>query len=153
MSRRNRFSIIVSAVVLAVLALAASAPSRSQGPAPVLRVSTHSGHAPLSLDMKGDLGSLPGDDFKSCRLRVDRLYTSPSGIQTSERAEYPCGPKTDKPIETATFDKTLVLQEPGDYTLRIIVAPAGAREIAGMTQDVKVYHGTEIGVKVGRTQN
>jgi len=152
MSRMNRRVVVLSGI-MATFALAASPAPPTTSPAPVLKVSTHSGRAPLSLGMKGDLGSVPAGDLKGCRLRVDRLYTSPGGIQTSERAEYPCGPRSDEPIETATFDKTLVLEEPGDYTLRIIVTPAGGRELAGMTQDVKVYHRLEVGGTATRTPN
>ena len=150
---RTVLTVLAAAALLAASpAPASGASSGSSTPAPVLKVSTHSGAVPLSLEVKGDLTALPAGDLKACRVRVDRVYVAPSGIRLDERTEHPCGPRAGEAPASQTFKKTIVLKEPGDYALRIILTPAEGREIAGMTQDVKVYSPLEVGGKVTRSE-
>ena len=108
-----------------------------------LKVSTHSGKAPLLLGLKGDLTGVQLASVTGCRVRIDRTYRTPAGIVLNERNDLPCAePKGAS--EALAFKQDVTLQEPGDYELRIILTPEAGREMAGTTQDVKVYHRVEL---------
>ncbi|MGH9869309.1 MAG: hypothetical protein ACREAA_14245 [Candidatus Polarisedimenticolia bacterium] len=114
-----------------------------------LQVSTHSGRVPLLLTVKGDLKGIT--EGTTCLLRIDRVYTSPAGIRYDERKEQPCTATPEALVESPAFKKDLELKELGDYSIRIILKPEGEREMAGTTQEVKVYYSLEMGAQGSHT--
>jgi hypothetical protein len=158
----GRLPMIIIALALAFAAASTgeAAESTSQAQTPptqelFLRVSTHSGPLPLALDLKGELRGIDPAEYQSCSIRVDRTYVTPSGMKLEERAEHPCvaaaNSETPSPIP-AKFERELVLQEPGDYLLRIMLQPKDGKPIAGMTHPVKVYKAPwAVGVKAATT--
>lgn len=146
----------ILALVMLLAATAQAADATYQAPTAeqelYLRVSTHSGELPLEVDLRGELRGFDLTTIQSCKIRVDRTYLTPSRMTLVERAEHPClaGAVPENPI-LPTFKRTLVLQEPGDYLLRIMLQPKEGRPIAGMTHPVKVYKAPlQIGV-IGTT--
>jgi len=137
---------ILALVMLLAAAAGQAAEATYQAPTAeqelYLRVSTHSGLFPLEVDLRGELRGVDLTTIQSCTIRVDRTYLTPSGMNLVERAEHACiaGAVPENPI-LPTFKRTLVLQEPGDYLLRIMLQPKEGRPIAGMTHPVKVYKG------------
>ena len=121
-----------------------------------LEVSTHSGPMPLDLELTGSLGDL---DLSSgeCVIRWDRSYVTPGHQALQERKEIPClaavapvapAASDGKNNVGAGFKQTLTLKEPGDYLIRIVFKQSDEKQVAGTTQQVKVYRGN---VEVGAT--
>ncbi len=119
-----------------------------------LRVSTHSGPLPLALDLKGELRGIDLSGIQTCTIRADRTYLTISGIKLEERADHPCiaSAEPGAPAILAKFERGLVLEEPGNYLLRIMLQPKEGRPIAGMTHEVKVYKAPfSVGIKATTT--
>ena len=118
-----------------------------------LKVSTHSGPMPLDLELTGDLAGVELSAGE-CFVRWDRTYETPAHQVLQQREEMPCL----APVATAggkiggaVFKRKLTLNEPGDYRIRIVFKRADGEQVAGMTQEVKVYRGTlDIGVTATR---
>jgi hypothetical protein len=132
---------LVALVLLLASAAAQAAAPPPQTPSPqdlYLRVSTHSGALPLELNLDAELKGVDIDTVKNCSIRVDRTYTMPSGMKLDERKEHPCVAEPEA-LLSAKFKRSLILTEPGDYLLRIMLEPKEGKTIAGMTHPVKVY--------------
>lgn len=121
-------------------------------PRAALKVSTHSGRIPLDLELRGSLSRIDLADVSSCRVRIDRTYRTPGGETLNERQEVPCTDPPGTPL-SLVFRRKVLLEEPGDYALRLILTPVSGREVAGTLQEVKVYHPIEAGVKETTTRN
>ena len=114
----------------------------------ILKVSTHSGPAPLDLELTGSLAGVPEELLASCLVQTDYNYMLPSGNPVDKRSTSPCVQEPTGPGAAQTFSKKLLLVEPGVYTYRILLNSEG-RQIAGTTHHVKVYHPLEIGASGG----
>ncbi len=144
--RRLPFTFIPFALLAGAVILGAE-PSRPEFLK--LKVSTHSGPMPLDLKLTG---SLAGVDLSAgeCFIRWDRTYETPAHQVLQQREEFPCQP----PVAPAggktvgdVFERKLTLEEPGDYSIRIVFKQADGHQVAGTTQEVKVYRGKiEVGV-------
>jgi hypothetical protein len=121
-------------------------PVLAAGPKLGLKVSTHSGKAPLDLQLHGTLTGIEPGKVADCRVRIDRSYRTPAGQKLEERQWLPCVEPAG-PLTASGFSRQILLEEPGDYALRLVVTPVEGREMAGVVQDVKVYHTIEAGVK------
>jgi hypothetical protein len=104
---------------------------------------------PLDLTLTGDLA---GVDLSAgeCFIRWDRTYETPAHQILRQREEIPCqapvGPAGGE-VVGAALKRKLTLNEPGDYSIRIVFKQADGGQVAGTTQEVKVYRGKiEVGV-------
>jgi len=131
-------------IALGVLLLTGAGSLWAAQPRLRLKVSTHSGRVPLLLGLQGSASGVEPAEMAGCRVRIDRTYKTPGGQVLHERNDVPCAePKGDSgPL---AFKQDVTLAEPGDYELRLILTPASGREMAGTTQEVKVYHRIEVG--------
>ena len=134
-------------IALAFLFAAAAAGEATEPQSPTslarqlyLRVSTHSGRQPLELGIMGELRGIDPAMLESCTIRVEfRTYVTLLEMKLEERTDYPCIADTMPGNPLSTFKKKLILSEPGNYLLRIMLLPKEGRPIAGMTQEVRVY--------------
>ena len=146
------------ALVLLLASAAGQALPEPQSPASLarqlyLRVSTHSGRQPLELNLMGELRGIDPAEMESCTIRVDRFSVTPLEKRLEERVEHPCIAGTVPGIPTLpTFKRKLILQEPGDYVLRIVLQPRERPPIAGMTHEVKVYK-APVEIKIPEIRN
>ena len=144
--RRPPFTVITLALLAGAAGFGGEPP---QAELLKLKVSTHSGPMPLDLMLTGNL---TGVDLSAgdCFIRWDRTYETPAHQVLQQREEFPCqapvAPAGGKTLG-ATFERKLTIEEPGDYLIRIIFKQADGGQVAGTTQEVKVYRGKiEVGV-------
>lgn len=133
-------------IALVALSFLLPQPAHAAGPKLVLKVSTHSGKVPLELGLQASLSGIDLAQVAGCRVRIDRTYKTPGGQKLVERNELPCTEPAGPP-PALTFSRQILLEEPGDYSLRLVVTPTSGRELAGVMQDVKVYHTIEASTK------
>lgn len=149
---RHAPAILLASFLLMLTFLVTTGAAQAARPKIGLRVSTHSGRVPLELELRGTLSGIELDGVSSCRVRVDRTYRTPGGETLVERRDVPCSDPPDAAL-TLDFRRMLMLEQPGDYALRVILTPASGREMAGTVQDVKVYHSVEVGGKGTRSRH
>lgn len=131
--------------LLVTLAAATISMADSPGPPAIearqleLRVSTHSGPMPLDLVLNGDLAGIDPIMIPYCFVRVDYEYLTPARQRIVSRDELPCV-ESGVPAGSS-FEKKLTLKQAGTYSCRIVIRHPESRQIAGMTHEVKVYHG------------
>lgn len=138
-------------IALVVLSFLLPPPAHAAGPKLGLKVSTHSGKVPLELELQASVSGIELAQVAGCRVRIDRTYRTPGGEKLLERKELPCSDPSGP--AALTFSKQILLEEPGDYALRLILTPVSGREKAGVVQDVKVYHTIEAGLKETRQRD
>ena len=113
-----------------------------------LRVSTHSGVIPLELELKGRLIGVDLETIKACYLRSEWTYDSPGGFKFySGIEEVPCAGEGKEAVIPEAFEKSLLIDQPGTYSYRIILEPIDGRRRAGTSQEVRVFRSRfELGV-------
>jgi hypothetical protein len=139
-------------IALVVLSFLLPPPAHAARPKLGLKVSTHSGKVPLELELQASVSGIELAQVAGCRVRIDRSYRSPGGEKLLERRELPCSDPSGPP-PALSFSKQILLEEPGDYALRLILTPLSGREKAGVVQEVKVYHTIEAGLKETRQRD
>jgi len=133
-----------------LLLLAMSLATAGGKPVMKLKVSTHSGPTPLSVELSGSFTGGEPAEWSSCLVTVEWTYTTPGGSHLTSKEEMPC---VDAPIEPArsgvapAFKRTLTLKEPGIYSYRMVLVAADGKPTASASQEVKAYRGKlEVGV-------
>ena len=145
MMKRSIHTALMALLVVCGLAIAKEPSMASRL---ILKVSTHSGPAPLDLELTGSLPGVPQELLATCLVQTDYNYVLPSGSPVDKRSTSPCVKEPSEQGASRAFSKKLLLVEPGLYTYRILLTSEG-RQIAGMSHHVKVYHPLEIGVSGG----
>ena len=153
---------MVAGVLLVVSAGMVAGPAFGGGTKPgkpimKLRVSTHSGMTPLSLDVTGSFTAGEPAEITGCLVTVDRTYTTPGGNTLISKEELPCvEPQAEAPAASvpASFKKTMTLKEPGIYSYRMVLIGQDGKRMASVSQEVKVFVGrVEAGVGAHVTTN
>jgi hypothetical protein len=149
MNRSGRIA-TVGLLLCGTLTLAATSPA---APQMNLKVSTHSGKVPLDLTLAGEVSGITAALASTCLVQTTYHFITLSGQPVDWRKTLPCEGTHDAEKATLSFKKRVELPDIGTYTYRILLQPEGARQMAGMEQEVKVYHSVELGASAGKGSN
>jgi len=103
-----------------------------------LKVSTHHGFVPLSLDLEGSILGADRSAIASCVVTSEWSYRTPGGQDLISKKESPCVEAATETTLPESFKLRQVLSEPGTYSFRMVLVSRTGKRYASTSQEVKV---------------